>query len=59
MRKFKFAVQVFILAASFPVLFIAGINSGKAGAGKETTQQVDSSFAKKSFQNAEKNLSNM
>lgn len=28
MKKVKFAVQVFILAAMFPVLFIAGISKG-------------------------------
>ncbi|CAN5775266.1 hypothetical protein BH11BAC4_BH11BAC4_19980 [soil metagenome] len=33
MKKIKFSVQIFILAVSFPVLFITGISSPK----KKTT----------------------
>ncbi len=56
MRKFRFALQVFILAVSFPVLFIAGINSGNAGSGKESIQQVDSLTVKGKFPAAEKSM---
>jgi hypothetical protein len=56
MRKIKFALQVFILSVSFPVLFITGINSGNAGSGKETFQQVDSLTVKNHFPAAEKSM---
>jgi len=41
MKKIKFAVQVFILAAAFPVLFISGISySGKKAPKEELKEKV-------------------
>ena len=38
MKKITFAVQVFLLAASFPVLFIAGISHPKSKTAKPGSQ---------------------
>ncbi|MBS1741553.1 MAG: hypothetical protein JST81_00845 [Bacteroidetes bacterium] len=41
MKKVKFAAQVIILAAAFPVLFIAGIYGPKTKAVKPATKQEE------------------
>jgi len=42
MKKIKFAAQVFILAAAFPVLFISGISySGKKAPKEELKEKVE------------------
>jgi len=49
MKKIKFAVQVFILAASFPVIFISGITHDTKRAHQPEEQVKDSSIVKKSL----------
>lgn len=49
MKKIKFAVQIFVLAASFPLLLISGINTPAKKTSKQEQQINDSPAIKKSL----------
>jgi hypothetical protein len=43
MKKIKFAAQIFILAAAFPVLFVSGITHHTKKVSQHDLQVIDSS----------------
>lgn len=49
MKKIKFAAQIFILAASFPVIFLSGITHDTKKPHQPEEQVKDSSIVKKTL----------
>lgn len=47
MKKLRFAIQLAVLAAAFPVLFIAGIRGPKTNTGKEEQKKTKPVVIKK------------
>jgi len=58
MKKIRFAAQIFILAASFPVLFISGINTPGKRSSPQEIRVNDSPAIRKSIQKEDRVCNN-